>query len=125
MDPLGFALENFDAIGRWRQTSDGIPIDASSVLADGTSIEGVRGLRQYVLNHREEYVNTFTTKLLTYALGRHLSHHDNPAIRNIVRAAAPSGYRWSSIISGIVRSTPFQFSSGLGSEARQGAGNHN
>ncbi|MBI4473773.1 MAG: DUF1592 domain-containing protein [Acidobacteria bacterium] len=106
MDPLGFALENFDAIGRWRKTSNGIPIDASAVLPDGTAIDGASGLRQYVLNHRDDYIRTFTSKLLMYALGRHVDYKDNSAIRKIVRDAA-NDYRWSSIILGIVKSIPF------------------
>ncbi len=108
MDPLGFALENFDAIGRWRTTSDGVPIDPVSVLTDGTRIDGAKGLRQFVLNHRGDYVHTFTAKLLTYALGRSVDYQDNPAVRKIIRDAAAGDYRWSSIILGIVKSTPFQ-----------------
>jgi hypothetical protein len=110
MDPLGFALENFDAIGRWRSVSDGLPVDASAVFADGTPIEGVHGLRSFIVRHRENYVHTFTTKLLTYALGRKVDYRDNPAIRKITREAAASGHRWSSIILGIVKSTPFTMS---------------
>jgi hypothetical protein len=109
MDPLGFALENFDAIGRWRTTSDGVGIDASAVFADGTPINGVQGLRKFVLAHQEDYVETFTSKLLTYALGRSVEYYDNPAIRKIMRQAAANDYRWSSIILGIVKSTPFQY----------------
>ena len=108
MDPLGFSLENFDAIGRWRQTSGGLPVDASAVFADGTPIDGVAGLRAFVLKHQDRYVHTFVSKMLTYALGRQLTYRDEPAIRRIVREAAPSGYRWSAIIRGIVSSTPFQ-----------------
>src|SRR5439155_7236691 len=74
MDPLGFALDNFDAIGRWRTKSDGIPIDSSSVLLDGTKIDGVPGLRKFVVDHRDDYVTTFTSKLLTYALGRSVDY---------------------------------------------------
>ena len=109
MDPLGFALENFDAIGRWRTTSDGIPVDANSVFTDGTPIKGVQGLREFLLSHREDYLETFTSRLLTYALGRSLDYQDNPAIRKITREAAANGNRWSSIILGIVKSTPFQY----------------
>lgn len=108
MDPIGFALENFDAIGRFRTESDGVPVDASAVFADGTPLEGVEGLRAFVLEHRDDYVHTFVQKMLTYALGRHITHDDQPAIRAIVREAAGDDYRWSSIILGIVRSTPFQ-----------------
>ena len=71
MDPLGFALENFDAIGRWRKESDGVPVDASAVFADGTPIDGAQGLKKFVISHRDNYVTTFTSRLLTtYALGR-------------------------------------------------------
>jgi hypothetical protein len=109
MDPLGFALENFDAIGRWRTKSDGVPIDASAAFADGTQIDGVPGLKKFLLSHRDDYLTTFAEKLLTYALGRSLDYHDNPAIRKITREAATSEYRWSAIILGVVKSTPFQW----------------
>jgi mono/diheme cytochrome c family protein len=111
MDPLGFALENFDAIGRWRTTSRGVAVDAAATFPDGTPIDGVRGLRAFVLSHRDSYAETVSAKLLTYALGRLVDHRDRPAIRKIVREAAANDYRWSSIIMGVVRSTPFQFAS--------------
>ncbi|MBY0497055.1 MAG: DUF1592 domain-containing protein [Cyanobacteria bacterium] len=107
MDPLGFALENFDALGRWRQASGGVRVDSSAVFADGTPIDGVTGLRAFVIRHQDRYVHTFVSKMLTYALGRHVGYRDQPAIRQIVRGAAVSGYRWSAIIQGIVSSTPF------------------
>jgi hypothetical protein len=110
MDPLGFSLENFDAIGRWRTKSDGVLIDASAVFADGTPIDGVPGLKKFLLSHREDYVNTFVSKLLTYGLGRSLDYRDNPTIRKIMRESAASDYRWSSIILGIVKSMPFHAS---------------
>jgi hypothetical protein len=109
MDPLGFALENFDAIGRWRKESDGVPVDASAVFADGTPIDGAQGLKKFVVGHRDDYVTTFTSRLLTYALGRSIDYTDNPTIRKITREAASNDYRWSSIILGIVKSTPFQY----------------
>lgn len=108
MDPLGFSLENFDAIGRWRTTTGGLPVDASAVFADGTPIDGVAGLRAFILKHQDRYVHTFVSKMLTYALGRQLTYRDEPAVRRIVRDAAPSGYRWSAIVRGIVSSTPFR-----------------
>jgi hypothetical protein len=109
MDPLGFALENFDAIGKWRDRGeDQLPIDASALLPDGTAIEGPLGLRQLVLGRREEFVMTVAEKMLTYALGRGVAYYDRPALRRIVREAASSGYTWSDIVLGIVRSTPFQ-----------------
>ena len=108
MDPLGFALENFDAIGGWRATENGSPIDASGVLPDGTQFEGASGLREVLLGRRQEFVRNVTEKLLTYALGRGTEYYDAPAVRSIMREAAPSDYRWSSLIVGIVKSTPFQ-----------------
>ena len=109
IDPLGFALENFDAIGKWRATGlDGEPIDASGTLPDGRAFVGPAGLRDLLLSRREEFVSTATEKLLTYALGRGLEYYDAPAVRAIMRDAAPNEYRWSSIILGIAKSTPFQ-----------------
>ena len=108
MDPIGFALENFDGIGKWRTVDDGAPIDASGVLPDGAKFQGVAGLREILQNRPELVVTAVTEKLLTYALGRTLEHYDAPAVRKIVREAASSDYRWSSIILGIVKSTPFQ-----------------
>ena len=109
MDPLGFALENFDAIGRWRETSEaGRPIDASGALPDGTAFDGVAGLRNHLSAQRDDFVSTVTEKLLAYALGRGVEYHDRPAIRKIVRDAAASDHRWSSLIRGIVASVPFQ-----------------
>jgi len=109
MDPLGFALENFDAIGHWRTTDAGFPIDASAVLADGlTTFEGPAGLRGVLLSRSEQFVETFTEKLLTYGLGRGLEYYDRATVRSITRAAEAGDYRWSSLILGIVESTPFQ-----------------
>jgi hypothetical protein len=108
MDPLGFALENFDAIGKWRSTTEGgEPVDASGTLPDGTALDGPTGLRSVLEAHREEFVITVTSKLLTYAVGRGLEYYDGPAIRAILRHAGPD-YRWSSIILGIVTSPAFQ-----------------
>jgi hypothetical protein len=108
MDPLGFALENFDAIGKWRSaTEDGELVDASGTLPDGTALDGPSGLRRVLEAHREEFVTTVTSKLLTYAVGRGVEYYDAPAIRTILRQAAPD-YRWSSIVLGIVTSPPFQ-----------------
>ena len=107
MDPLGFSLENFDALGKWRTESDGAPIDASAALPDGTRFEGVRGLRQFVESHKEDFVRTFAEKLLAYAIGRGTELSDMPAIRRIARDAAQDGDRWSAVILGIVNSAPF------------------
>ena len=109
MDPLGFALENFDAIGGWRTLDErGAPIRAVAELPDGTSFEGPLDLRNLLLRRRTEFVTTVTRKLLTYAVGRGIEYYDLPAIRTILREAAETDYRWSSIILGIVRSPPFQ-----------------
>ena len=106
MDPLGFALEGFDAIGRRRTHDDGVPLDTSAALPDGTTFEGPAELRALLWSRREAFAKTVTAKLLTYALGRGLEHYDLPAIRRIVREAGPD-YRWSSIVGGIARSVPF------------------
>jgi hypothetical protein len=109
MDPIGFALENFDAVGRLRTTyaDTNSPVDASGVLYDGSKFQGVAELRQILLSHPEQFARTLTEKLLTYALGREVEYYDAPAVRRILREADPD-YRWSSIILGIVKSTPFQ-----------------
>jgi len=110
MDPLGFALENFDAIGRWRATGeDGGAVDASGALPDGSRFSGVAGVRALVDSAPDMFVATLTAKLLTYALGRALEPPDMPAVRRIVRDAAKDGYRWSALIEGVVRSVPFQW----------------
>jgi hypothetical protein len=108
MDPLGFALENFDGLGKWRTTEGDVPIDSSGVLPDGTVFLGPTGLRSVLLGKRQEFVSTLAEKLLTYALGRGVEHYDAPALRRIVRDAASEDYKWSSIILGIAKSTPFQ-----------------
>jgi hypothetical protein len=110
MDPLGFALENFDAIGEWRWQDRwaGIPIDASGQLSDGTAVSGPVDLRKALMRRPEQFVQTFTEKLMTYALGRSVEYFDMPAIRTIVRDAARENYRFSSIVMGIVKSPPFQ-----------------
>jgi len=108
MDPLGFSLENFDAIGQWRTTDAGARIDASGVLLDGTRVEGPAALRRALVAQKEQFVRAVTGKLATYALGREIEYFDAPAIRGIVRAAAADNYRWSSAILAIVKSAPFQ-----------------
>jgi hypothetical protein len=110
MDPLGFALENFDGLGQWRD-SIGVgsgPIDSSGVLPDGTMFDGPAGLREVLLSRRDMFVETFTEGLLTYALGRGVEEYDHPVLRKITRDSAAENYRWSSIILGIVNSAPFQ-----------------
>lgn len=109
MDPLGFALENFDATGAWRdQTEAHTPVDASGVLVDGSKVDGPVSLRNALLNHPDLFVDTLTEKLMTYALGRGLQYYDMPAVRKIVRDSSANDYRFSSIILGIVESTPFE-----------------
>ena len=107
MDPLGFALENFDAVGKWRAREEGAPIDAAGQLADGTTVDGVVALRHAILRRPELFVSTMSEKMLTYALGRGIDHHDMPVVRDIVRQAARQDYRFSSFIVGIVNSAPF------------------
>ena len=120
MDPIGFALENFDAVGAWRTHEAGEAIDASGVLADGTKVDGVVGLRNALVSRPAMFVGTMTEKLLTYALGRGLDHHDRPAVRAVLRDAAGTDYRFSSLVMGIVRSVPFQMRMTAERDARTG-----
>ena len=109
MDPAGLSMENFDAIGRWRDRSDNwTPIDATGGIPGGGDFDGVAGLREAILARPIVFVGTMTEKLLTYALGRGLDHHDGPAVRKVVRHAAANDYRFSSLVLGIIESTPFQ-----------------
>ncbi len=108
MDPLGFSLENFDATGRWRVKEAAGVVDASGQLADGTPVDGPVALRKALLKHPDQFVRTMTEKMLTYALGRGLEYYDMPVVRSIARDAASQNYRFSSIVLGIVESTPFQ-----------------
>jgi len=108
MDPVGFALENFDAIGRWRATDDGAKIDPSGVLFNGDHVDGVTGLRQTLTSRPEVFVGVMTEKLLTYALGRGVEYYDMPAVRRIVHDAGTRDFKFSALIMGVVKSTPFQ-----------------
>jgi mono/diheme cytochrome c family protein len=108
MDPLGFSLENFDATGQWRTKEEAGPVDASGRLADGTEVDGPVALRQALLKHPETFARTTTEKLLTYSLGRGLEYYDMPVVRAIARDAAAGNYRFSSLVMGIVKSTPFR-----------------
>jgi hypothetical protein len=109
MDPIGFALDNFDALGRWRTVdASGVTIDPSGVLPDGTRFEGAAGLREILLSHPERFVSTLTENLLGYALGRSLEHFDQPVVRSIVRNSAAREYHFSELIFGVVNSMPFQ-----------------
>jgi hypothetical protein len=114
MDPIGLSLENYDAVGAWRvrETGNiqklGPQIDASGELVDGTKVDGVNGLRAALVRHSDDFAQTFTEKLLTYALGRGVGAKDMPTVRAIVRSTAGTSYRFQSIVLGIVNSTPFQ-----------------
>lgn len=108
MDPVGFSLENFDAIGRWRDIEASLPIDASGALTFGSEFVGIDGLEQALLNHPDLFARTLTEKLLTFGIGRGVEHFDAPAVRQIVRSAKADNYRFSRFIIGIVQSPPFQ-----------------
>jgi Protein of unknown function (DUF1585)/Protein of unknown function (DUF1588) len=108
IDPVGLALETFDAVGRVRRLEDGVPIDAAGGLPDGSRFEGVAGLEAALLRRPELFVGTFAEKLLTYASGRGIETFDAPAVRAIVRDARATNYRMSSIVLGVVKSPPFQ-----------------
>ena len=109
IDPLGFALENFDVIGGWRTTDEaGKPVDAAGTTVSGAHIEGLSGLRALLLERREQFPRTVTEKLLAYALGRRVEYYDRPAVRRIVRDAEAQDFRWSALILGIVKSPAFQ-----------------
>jgi uncharacterized protein YcnI len=108
IDPLGFALESFDAVGAWRIQENGRPVDSSAQLADGTPVNGVAELRNTLTAHPDAFTQTLTEKMMVYALGRGLQYYDMPVIRGIVREAATKNRSFSSIVLGIARSTPFQ-----------------
>lgn len=108
MDPLGFSLESYDAVGRWRTTEDSLPIDASGELPDGSKFDGTAGLLKALLSRPEIFAGTFTEKLMIYGLGRGVEYYDSPAVRKIVRDAEGQDYRFSAIIVGIAESAPFQ-----------------
>ena len=108
-DPPGFAFENYDGVGRWRSNDESAnPIDASGSLPDGSKFAGVAGLQQALLSHPESFVTTLSEKLLTYGLGRGVGSYDAPAVRKIVRESQAKDFRFSSVILGVVNSTPFQ-----------------
>jgi hypothetical protein len=108
MDPMGFALENFDLVGQWREFDGPSRIDSTGQLADGTPVSGPADLRRAVLNRSDAYMTTATEKLMTYALGRPMHEYDMPAVRAIVRRAAANGHKFSSLIMGIIESDSFQ-----------------
>ncbi|HEY2842924.1 MAG TPA: DUF1592 domain-containing protein, partial [Bryobacteraceae bacterium] len=108
MDPIGFSLENFDAIGRWRATDEGSPIDAAGQLVDGSKLDGVASLRKALLRYSPQFVRVVTEKLMIYALGRGTEYYDMPLVRSIVRDAERNKYKFSTLVLGVVKSEPFQ-----------------
>jgi hypothetical protein len=118
MDPFGFALENFSATGRWRDTDSGATIDAVSKTPEGATIDAAAGFRTYLLGRSDEFVHTLAAKLLEYFLGRSLEYYDGPAVRQLVRDAGAENHRWSSLILRIVESGPFQMRTTVPPEER-------
>jgi hypothetical protein len=108
MDPIGFAMDNFDAVGRWRDTDAGQSIDGSGILPDGTKFNGVAELKKALLRHPEQFVDTIAEKLLMYGIGRNVQYYDDPAVRAIVHQAATRNYSFASLVLGVVKSAPFQ-----------------
>jgi hypothetical protein len=108
MDPIGFAMENFDAIGRWRDDDNGFPIDAKGELPEGQTFNGPGELRKVLVAQKDDFVEALTEKLLTYALGRGLTNSDRCTVREIAEATAKDGYRFSALVNGIVTSDAFQ-----------------
>ena len=109
MDPIGFALENFDRTGRWRTRDNGLPVDAHGELSDGTQLDGPDALRDWLVSHPDVFATNLVQKLMIYALGRNVDHNDMPTVRRIVRAAATDDFRFASLVIGIVQSQPFQY----------------
>jgi hypothetical protein len=108
MDPIGLAMENFDAIGRWRTTDEGVVIDASGQLVDGTPLHGPASLRKAMLDRQDVFIAALTEKLMMYGVGRETKYYDMPAVRAVIRDAARNRYRFSDLILGVVKSAPFQ-----------------
>jgi hypothetical protein len=108
MDPIGFSLDNFSGVGKWRANDAGVPLDTSGILFDGTKFDGPLEFRKILVDRESLVAHTVASKLLTYALGRGLESYDQPAVRGILRESAPRNYRWSSLILAIANSTPFQ-----------------
>ncbi len=113
MDPIGFSLENYDAIGRWRTTDDGSPIDPSGMLVDGSKLDGVKGLREALLKYSPQFVRVIAEKLTIYAMGRGTEYYDMPLVRSIVRDAEKNNYRFSSLVLSVVKSEQFQMNQKL------------
>jgi hypothetical protein len=110
IDPIGLALDNFDVTGKWRIKDNGVPVDATGQLYDGTKIDGPGALRDALIKHKQAVLLSFTERLMTYALGRRIEPFDMPAVREIIRDAAKSDYKMSSFILGIVNSDAFRMS---------------
>jgi hypothetical protein len=108
MDPIGFAMENFDAVGRWRERDAGKAIDTSGVLPGGLAFDGVAGLKKVLLNQPDLFVAAFTEKLMMYALGRNVQYYDMPAVRKVVRESQKQGHTFASLVINVVKSSPFQ-----------------
>ena len=108
MDPIGFAMENFDAVGRWRDHDGGSAIDASGAFPNGVTFSGMAGLKNVLLADRQQFVNTVASKLLMYSLGRNLQYYDEPTVRGIVRQSAAGNYTMASLVMGVVKSPQFQ-----------------
>ena len=108
MDPLGLALENFDLVGRWREQEDGHAIDATTELTDGTRLSGPADLRRALLSRSDAFVASLTERLMTYALGRELTHYDQPVVRGVVREAAAQGTTLAALVQQIVASDAFR-----------------
>jgi len=113
MDPIGFSLENFDAVGQWRTTDDGSVINPAGTLVDGSKLDGVKGLREALLRYSPQFVRVITEKLLIYAMGRGTEPSDMPAVRSIVRDAERGNYKFSSLVLGVVKSEQFQMNQKL------------
>jgi hypothetical protein len=116
-EPMGLALENFDATGRWRTHDEGVRIDPTGVIADGTKLEGVHSLRSVLTRYSDQFAQVVTERLLTYALGRGVEYQDMPMVRTITRQAARNNYRFSSLVFGVVRSPAFQMNMKGGAQA--------
>ena len=108
MDPIGFALENFDLTGKWREIDGKTSVDSSGELVDGTKLNGPASLREALVSRSDAFVATATGKLLTYALGRSVQYYDMPVVRSVMRNSARNNYRFSSLVLEIVKSSPFQ-----------------
>lgn len=119
MDPIGFAMDHFDAVGQWRDTEAGQPIDASGVLPDGTKFNGVADLKKALLRHPEQFVQTVAEKLLMYGISRNVQYFDQPAVRAMVRQSAASNYSFASLVLGVVKSAPFQMRKSQEEPAKQ------